>query len=350
MENTNIEIPEQYNIALLAEKIAPTSKKGGQRIIITSHANPDGDALGSSIGLQFLLESLGHTVSVMMPTELPNFLDWLPLYERVMVAETDGMRCAAMLNEADIIFCLDYNALNRVNEVGEWIGKSKAFKVMIDHHMLPQNFTDAHYWRTSASSTCELVYELIAQLGYKNLLSKDGLACLYVGILTDTGGFRHATSPNVFRIVAEMLEAGVDNNVLTDLVFNTYSAKRFSLLTYACSQKMDYDEALGIGIIVLDREAHEKWDIRRGDTEGIPNFALSIRLLRVVVLVTERKDGSIKLSMRSKGDFSVQEICRQYFNGGGHRNASGGSSFIPLAETLHKLKSALAKALTAEKY
>jgi bifunctional oligoribonuclease and PAP phosphatase NrnA len=338
-----MEFATQHNLAQLAAAIAADAAP--RRIIITSHANPDGDALGSSIGLQFLLEALGHTVSVIMPTELPSFLDWMPLFERVLVSETHAQRCQEFIQSADIIFSLDYNALSRVNEVGEWIAKSKAMKVMIDHHINPQLFADAHYWRTDVSSTCELVYELIVKFGYLEMMPKSGLECLYIGLLTDTGGFRHATSANLFRIVADMLERGIDNNRLCDLVFNTYTVKRFRLLTYGTSQAMEILEDIGAAIIVLSQKDHEDLDIRRGDAEGLVNFALSIKILKVAVMVSERKDG-IKLSMRSKDDFSVQEICHQYFNGGGHRNASGGSSSLSLADTLTKLRSILYQKLT----
>ena len=339
-----MEFVEQHNIEALVQLLA----LGKKRIIITSHTNPDADAVGSSLGLQHVLEAMGHSVSVVLPTEVPSFLHWMPKFERIVIAETHAHRAQEFIKNADIIFSLDYSALSRVHEVGNWIGASKAFKVMIDHHLDPQPFADAHYWRTSASSASELVYELLVQLNYIQYMPLAGLDCLYVGILSDTGGFRYATNARLFASVAAMIASGVDNNKLMDLVFNTYTYKRFKLLTYATSQAADIMEDIGAAIIVLTQKDHEELDIRRGDTEGIPNFMLGIKELKAAILVSERKD-EIKFSMRSKGDFSVQSICAEYFNGGGHFNASGGSSKLPLADAVKLLKEILYERLEPKK-
>jgi len=337
---------ERHNLAQLRTLLEdPTHRR--QRIVLTSHANPDGDALGSSLALAHLFSEMGHTVSVIMPTELPDFLSWMPLFNIVVVYEDRPEIARRLLQDADIIFCLDYNSPSRVGDMSDALTQAQGFKVMIDHHLEPQNFTQAHYWRTSSSSTCELVYEWVRDEGWLDKMPADGLDCLYVGLLTDTGGFRHATSANLFRIVADLLERDVDNNYLCDLVFNTYSIKRFRLLTHATSQGMEILDDVGIGIITLTKQDHDHFDIRRGDAEGIANFALSIKELLAAVLVSERKDGTIKISMRSKQDFSVQAICKAHFGGGGHRNASGGSSTLPLADTLQKLKTTLTEAAQA---
>lgn len=338
-----MEFVEQHNISALNALLT----QGKKRVIITAHANPDADAVGSSLGLQHALEAMGHSVSIVLPNEVPNFLHWMPQFERIVIAENNASRAQDFIRNADIIFALDYNGLSRVNEVGNWIAASKAFKVMIDHHLDPQPFTDAHYWRTSASSASELVYELLVQLDYIDNMPLNGLESLYVGILSDTGGFRYATNARLFASVAEMIAKGVNNNKLMDLVFNTYTYKRFKLLTYATSQAVDIMEDIGAAIIVLTQKDHEELDIRRGDTEGIPNFMLGIKDLKVSILVSERKD-EIKFSMRSKGDFSVQAICTEYFNGGGHFNASGGSTKLPLAEALALLKKVLYERLAPQ--
>lgn len=339
-----MEFVEQHNIVALNALLT----EGKKRIIITSHTNPDADAVGSSLGLQHVLEAMGHHASIILPTEVPSFLHWMPQFERIVIAESQAQKAQDFIKQADIIFALDYNALNRVNEVGNWIAASKAFKVMIDHHMDPQPFADAYYWRTSASSASELVYELSVQLNYIDFMPLNGLESLYVGILSDTGGFRYATNATLFASVAEMIARGVNNNKLMDLVFNTYTYKRFKLLTYATSQAVDIMEDIGAAIIVLSQKDHEELDIRRGDTEGIPNFMLGIKDLKVAILVSERKD-EIKFSMRSKGDFSVQAICNEYFNGGGHFNASGGSSKLPLIDAVKLLKEILYQRLASEK-
>ena len=313
-----------------------------QKIVISSHANPDGDALGSSLALYHYLKTLGHEISVIMPTELPDFLNWMPDFDKVLVSYTQAELCKQAIEQATIIFSLDYNALSRVNEVGEWIGSSTAYKVMIDHHLEPENFANAQLWRTSASSTCELVYDFFELLGVWDKVSLEACNCLFVGILTDTGGFRHATSPRLFRVVANILEKGVDNNLISDLVFNDYTVKRFRLLVYCLSQRLELLENLNAGIIGLSLFDHNEWDIKRGDLEGVVNYILKIKKLQLAAIVTERKEG-VKLSLRSKGDYSVQEICKKHFNGGGHRNASGGSSSENLRQTVQKLKDIIAQ-------
>ncbi len=308
-----------------------------KNIVITSHANPDGDALGSSFGLYHFLIKRGHRVTVIMPTELPDFLNWMPSFEKVLVYEQTRTISNQIVTDADIIFALDYNGLSRIEEMAGVVGGSKAFKAMIDHHMEPDGFCDAVLSDTAASSTCQLVYEWVAEMDGLDELSEDALNALYVGILTDTGGFRYATSPRLFRITAAMLEKGVDNNKLTDLVFNSYTVKAFNLLAYCISEKLELLEEYNTGIISLSYADHRKFNIQRGDLEGVVNFILRIRKIRCAALITERRD-IVKLSLRSKGDFSVQHICSNHFNGGGHKNASGGASRESLDEVVAKFK------------
>ncbi len=313
-----------------------------QKIVISSHANPDGDALGSALGLYHYLKTLGHEIVVIMPTELPEFLDWLPDFDKVLVSYHQGDICKKAVGEATIIFSLDYNSLARVNEMSEWIANAKAYKIMIDHHLEPENFADAQLWRTSASSTCELMYDFFELLEVWDKVSVEVGNCLFVGILTDTGGFRHATSPRLFRVVAHILEKGVDNNLISDLIFNDYTIKRFRLLVYCLSQRLELLENLNAGIITLTAFDHNEWDIKRGDLEGVVNYILKIKKLQLAAIVTERKEG-VKLSLRSKGSYSVQDICKKHFNGGGHFNASGGSSSENLRQTVQKLKDIIAQ-------
>ncbi len=311
-----------------------------KRIVITSHANPDGDALGSALGLYHYLKQYGHTIMVVMPTELPDFLEWMPDFKHVVVAENQSTLVQQAIANAQIIFSLDYNSLSRVNEVGTWIGESPAYKIMIDHHLDPDDFATARLWRTSSSSTCELIYDFFEYLGVLDNVPHDAWNCVYVGLLTDTGGFRYATSPRLFRVVADMLERGVDNNLINDLVFNAYTIKRFRLLAYCAYQRLELLEDINTGIIALSKNDHDLWDIKRGDLEGVVNFILKIKQLKVAALITERKD-AVKLSLRSKGSFSVQSICSQHFHGGGHLNASGGSSPDNLQKTVQRLKDIL---------
>ncbi len=311
-----------------------------QNILISSHANPDGDALGSSLALYHYLSDLGHRVNVIMPTEMPDFLDWMPGYDKIWIYEKQSSNCQRIIEQADIIFSLDYSALARVEQMEQLLREAKAYKVMIDHHIDPEDFAQAMLWRTSASSTCELIYEYFELCQALDKVSMKAYECLYVGLLTDTGRFQYATSPRLFRIVADLAERGLNINYISDMVFNSYNYKRFRLLGYSIYERLELLEDINTGIIALDQEDHRKYNIQRGDLEGIVNFILRIRQMRCAVLITERKD-RVKLSFRSKGNFSVQEICQKYFNGGGHFNASGGQTREPFADTLQKVKDLL---------
>lgn len=308
-----------------------------KRIVITSHANPDGDALGSSLGLYHYLKKQGHKITVIMPTEMPQFLSWMKDFDNVLVYENTRTFSTQILKQAELIFALDYNGLGRIEGMGSLVGNSKAYKVMIDHHIDPDDFCHAMLSDVTASSTCQLVYEFIEMMGDLDQLDTDILNALYVGILTDTGGFRYATSARLFRIVANMLEKGVDNNKLTDLVFNAYTVKSFNLLAYCISDRLEILDEYNTGIITISYADHRKYNIQRGDLEGVVNFILKIRKMRCAALITERRD-IVKLSLRSKGDFSVQKICSEHFNGGGHKNASGGASKKPFQEVIQQFK------------
>ena len=317
----------------LKEKVMGDAK----RIVITSHANPDGDAIGSSIGLYCYLNQLGHSVSMIMPTEMPMMLNFMIHFEDIHIFENGRKACAELVKAADIVFVLDYNSLSRIDDLEPYVAKSSAYKVMIDHHIGPEDICHAVLSDTSSSSTCQLVYEWLEQMGAVDSLDVDALSALYVGILTDTGGFRHATSPRLFRVVANMLERGVDNNKMTDLVFNAYTTNSFNLLAFCISQRMEILEDCNTGVIALSQQDHQDFQIKRGDLEGVVNFILKIRKIRCAALITERI-GIVKLSLRSKGDFSVQKICKKHFNGGGHFNASGGSSRQPFNQVVQTFK------------
>ncbi|BDS15522.1 DHH family phosphoesterase [Aureispira anguillae] len=308
-----------------------------KRIVITSHANPDGDALGASLGLYHYLKKQGHRITVIMPTEMPQFLNWMKDFDKVLVYENTRMFSAQILKEAEVIFALDYNDLGRIEGMSSLVGNSNAYKVMIDHHIEPKDFCNAVLSDVTASSTCQLIYEFIEMMDGIDQLDESILNALYVGILTDTGGFRYATSARLFRIVANMLENGIDNNKLTDLVFNSYTVKSFNLLAYCISDCLELMEEYNTGIITISQADHKKYNIQRGDLEGVVNFILKIRKMRCAALITERRD-IVKLSLRSKGDFSVQKICSEHFNGGGHKNASGGAIKKPFKDVIAQFK------------
>lgn len=311
-----------------------------KNILITSHANPDGDAIGSSLALYHYLITLGHRVNVIMPTEMPDFLDFMPGYDKIFIYEKQYESCHRIVEMSDIIFALDYNHFNRTEQMEQLLTSAKAYKVMIDHHIGPDSFPQAMLWRTSASSTCELIYDFFELCGALDKVPMQAYEAMYVGILTDTGRFQYATSPRLFRIVADLTERGLNTNYISDMVSNSYTYKRFRLMGYSIYERLELLEDVNTGIIVLTQEDHRVYNIQRGDLEGIVNFILRIRQMKCAILVTERKD-RVKLSFRSKGNFSVQEICSKYFNGGGHLNASGGQTKESLNDTMKKLKELL---------
>ncbi|MCH2082989.1 MAG: bifunctional oligoribonuclease/PAP phosphatase NrnA [Saprospiraceae bacterium] len=309
-------------------------------IIITTHRNPDGDAIGSSLGLYHYLEDRGHSVKIISPSEYPDFLAWMPEVEKIMIYDIEPEESEKAIQKAEIIFCLDFNALDRIDKVGEIIDKHNCLKVMIDHHLYPENFVDYIISDTTASSTCEMVFDFIVDLGHKHFLNHKIGDCLFTGILTDTGSFKYSTSAKLFRIVADLLDLGVDDYMLQDLIFNSMKEKQLRLLGHCLYNRMEILPEYGTGIIYLTKEDYSTYNIKRGDTEGIVNFLLKINGIKMAAFIMEQPT-IVKISLRSKGDFSVQEIAKRHFKGGGHKNASGGASFQGLNATLKKFKELL---------
>ncbi len=311
-------------------------------IVITSHRNPDGDAIGSSLALYLYLNKLGHTVRVIFPSEYPHFVSWMPDAEKIIIFDIEPELTESTIKRADIIFSLDYNSLDRIDKVGEMIRPLPCTKIMIDHHLNPDYFAEYMLSEPSASSTCELVYDFIEMLGEKDKLDIPIGECLLTGILTDTGSFKYATSPKLFKIVASLLELGVDDTKIHDFVFNSQNEKNLRLLGHCLKDRMEILEEYQTGIIWLTRRDYEYYDIQRGDTEGIVNFLLKMKNIKIAAFITEQPT-IVKISLRSKGDFSVEQIAKKHFKGGGHKNASGGSSYKGLKSTLLEFKNILAE-------
>jgi bifunctional oligoribonuclease and PAP phosphatase NrnA len=311
-----------------------------KNIVITTHRNPDGDAIGSSLAVYHYLSQFGHSVRVMAPSEYPDFLSWMPGASEILIYDLNAEQGNEWLNNADIIFALDYNDLERVDKMGETIAACKCPKVLIDHHLYPESFADYVLSDVSASSTCELVYDFIEQLGHLNRIDRRVGDALFTGILTDTGSFKYSTSPKLFRIVADLIDRGVDDVRLQELIFNSLEEKQLRLLGHCLYNRMEILDEYHTGIITLTKEDYEKYGISRGDTEGIVNFLLKLKNVKVAAFIHEQPTIT-KLSLRSKGEFSVQEIAKQHFKGGGHRNASGGSSYSGLTATVKKFKALL---------
>ena len=308
-----------------------------RKVVIITHFKPDADALGSSLGLAGYLKKKGHTVTVITPSDYPDFLDWMPGNSEVLIFSKEKPKNAdGIINEADIIFCLDFSSLKRINELGVMIEKSKAKKVLIDHHLEPEKFADFEKWDTSAASTAELVFQLIGELGDQALIDKNIANCLYAGLMTDTGGFRHPnTSYNVFQIAASLVKHGADPSAVSKLIYDNNSIERLKLMGFVLAEKLMVLPQYRTAYISLSAEELRKFSSQTGDTEGLVNFGLSIRGIRLSVLISDRKE-NIKLSFRSLGEFSVNEFARKHFEGGGHKNAAGGQTSLTLEETLKK--------------
>lgn len=309
-------------------------------IVITTHRNPDGDAIGSSLGMAGLLSKFGHAVRIVSPSEFPEFLHFLKGADDILVWDTEPEESQRFLKRADIIFCLDFNSLDRIDKVGEFIQDLNTHFVLIDHHLYPEPFAQFQLSRTTASSTCELVFDFAVDIGWEPEIDKTIGECLYTGILTDTGSFKYGTSPHLFKVASRLLEIGVDDYVLQDLIFNSLDEKNLRLLGHCLHNRMEILPEFHTGIIHLTKDDYATFDIQRGDTEGIVNYLLKIKKVKMAVFITEQPT-IVKISLRSKGDFSVQEIARKHFKGGGHKNASGGASFKSLEATLRQFKEIL---------
>ncbi len=315
-------------------------KSKPKNIIITTHVNPDGDAIGSSLGLYHVLKKAGHNALVIVPNNYPDFLKWLPGNDTVLIYESDEDICQDHFETADIIFCLDYNGLSRIDKLETPVAKSKALKVMIDHHPEPEDFVDYTYSYTKASSTAELIYQFIEECDLINHLDADSAPALYTGIMTDTGSFRFpSTSALTHRITANLIDAGANNSEIHNNIYDTSSPNRMKLLGISLDTMQvltDYNTAY----IALSDEQLKNNGFKKGDTEGFVNYCLAIE--GIVFAAFFRQDNDrIKISFRSKGDFSVNKFSRNHFNGGGHTNAAGGIAYGSLKETLDKFVSLL---------
>ena len=328
---------EEYN-GLMQDLIAlKQALSSPRKIVITTHHKPDADALGSSLGMAGYLRKKGHMVTVITPTDYPGFLHWMQGNKQVMVFnEGNEKKAAGFVADADLIFCLDFSALARINELGELVRASPADKVLIDHHLEPENFAKYNFWSTKAASTAELVYQLVVDLGERELIDKDMAESLYAGIMTDTGSFKHpGTSEHTHLVVADLIRLGTDVHKVSKLVYDNNSLDKLRFMGYALSEKLQFLPEYKTAYISITAEELKRFNSRTGDTEGLVNYALSIEGVVMAALITERQD-AVKISFRSIGDFSVNTFARAHFEGGGHKNAAGGKSDLSLEETVEK--------------
>ena len=312
-----------------------------KRIVITPHSNPDADALGSALALSSILMQQGHDVHVVSPNDCPGFLKWMKGESEVVVYDQQPERCIELLESANIIFSLDYSCLDRVGPMGDIICELSATNVIIDHHRSPEDYADFMEWDVSAGATAELIFDLAKSMDWLKFIDPDVADCLYAGILTDTGGFKHPnTSKHIHEIVAELIGMGAHNSKVSKLIYDSNSLDRLRLLGFALNDRLVVREAFRVAYIYLSAEDLARFNSQKGDTEGLVNYALSITGITMAALFTE-KDGLIKISFRSVGDFSVNDFARANFEGGGHTNAAGGKSDLTLQETLEKFEGLL---------
>lgn len=308
-----------------------------KNIVIVPHKNPDGDAIGSTLGLYHFLLKNNHNVQVIVPNDYPSFLKWIPGENSILKHDTDTENCDKLINNADVIFTLDFNAFHRTGNMETVLTQSNALKIMIDHHQEPDNYARYTFSDVTMSSTCEMVYHFIDMLGETSCIDKNIATSLYVGIMTDTGSFRfRSTTSTTHRIIAKLIDKGADNNNIHNNVYDSNSYNRLQLLGCALSNLKIIPESR-TAYITLSQKELNSFDYKKGDTEGVVNYALSIdNIIFAAIFIEDKKEGIIKISLRSKGDFSVNAFSRSHFNGGGHNNAAGGRSELSLKKTVEK--------------
>lgn len=311
---------------------------GKHKISLVIHTNPDGDAMGSALALQMILNKLGHETRVLIPNMYPSFLAWLPNANQGLIFEQHLKELREFLSTSDWVFCLDFNGPKRAGTLQHDLLKATPNKLLIDHHINPEvDEFELIYHDVEVSSTAELVFRLIEELELEHLVDEDIASCLYVGIMTDTGSFSFAIKGGkTFQAVARLSEFGIDAERLHRLVYDTFTEDRLRLLGHALSNKMTILPEYKTSIIALSLSDLKKFNYKIGDTEGLVNLPLSMEKINFAILIMERKD-QIRLSFRSKGSFSVNDFARIHFEGGGHYNAAGATSNLSLQETIDKL-------------
>ncbi len=313
------------------------------KIVLTCHYNPDGDAIGSCLGLQYILKKRGKEVTVIVPNNFPGFLRWMPGASKIIINKQNPEKAKRIMKEADLLICLDFNQASRLDSFLEVIKETAVKTIMIDHHLEPEDFTDVLLSDPKASSTGELIFDVANHLWGIESINQDAATCLYVAIMTDTGSFQYScTTHKVHSIVAELLKTGIKPNEIYDAVYNQFSENRLKLYGFCLAERMEILPELNTGIIHLSQNDMKKFNVKKGDTEGIVNLPLQIKGIRMAVLLTER-ESEVKISLRSKGLIDVSTFARLYFNGGGHYNAAGGQSSDSLQQTIETLKKLIAE-------
>jgi phosphoesterase RecJ-like protein len=306
------------------------------------HQKPDGDAMGAALGLFHFLKKIGHNVTVVSPTNWAKFLNWMPGCDEVVDFEAQTQKATELVENADILFCLDFNAMHRTKKMETLLLGIKCVKALIDHHEQPaEEHFDYGVSDILKSSTCEMVYDFIVQSPFADKLDLDMATCIYTGIMTDTGSFRFAiTSAQTHRAVAHLKELGLDHSIIYENIYDNFLESRLRFIGNALLNRMDVLYEYNTAVMAISRYDLTKYQIQTGDTEGLVNYLLTIEGIKLGALLIDRTEER-KWSFRSKGDFDVNELARNHFEGGGHKNAAGGRSSDTLEESLKKFKEVL---------
>ena len=313
---------------------------GARKIVITTHKNPDGDAIGSAMAMHHFLKTLNKDVTTVVPDHAPDFLHWVKDYHQILAFDQQPDQIRSAISEADLLFSLDYNHLPRVgNDLCPVLEACEKPFILIDHHQQPGEFPEVTYSDTKACSTCEMVYRFIEQCGWKGHINIDVAACIYLGIMTDSGSFRfHNVSDDTHRIAGEMIALGLDHAEIHRQVYDVNLMDKLKLIGYALSEKLVVMPDQATAFISLTKEELQRYNYRQGDTEGLVNQALSIKGIKLAAFFREGSN-EIKTSFRSKGSFDVNTFARTNWQGGGHINAAGGMSADDMPSTLEKFQS-----------
>ncbi|WP_455638565.1 DHH family phosphoesterase [Parabacteroides sp.] len=319
------------------EKIQKAKKyvEKGESFVIVTHVTPDGDALGSSLGLYHFLTAYGKdNVTVIVPNEFPQFYRWMPGAKDIVIHEKYPEFAEQLIGEADVIFCLDFNEPKRIEKLAAPVLASEGRKVLIDHHLDPADFCRVVMSYPQMSSTSEMIFRFICRMGMFDLMNQETAACIYTGMMTDTGAFTYnSNKPEIYTIISELIKKGIDKDLIYRKVFQVYSESRLRLQGYVLYEKMKIYPEKHAALITLSKEELSRFNYVSGDTEGFVNMPLNIEGVSFSVFIREDKD-YIKISFRSVGDFPCNQFASQYFNGGGHKNASGGEFHGTLAEAV----------------
>ncbi|WP_242205911.1 DHH family phosphoesterase [Aestuariivivens insulae] len=313
-----------------------------KKIVIVTHKNPDGDAIGSTLALYHYLIKYNHKTTVILPNDCPSFLKWVPGAETMLIHDYQTDTSNRLIKDAEIVFTLDFNAFHRTGNMETALAESEALKIMIDHHQAPDHYAKFMFSDVNMSSTCEMIYHFIDMLKDTNSIDATIATCIYVGIMTDTGSFKFdCTTSTTHQIVAQLIDKGANNSQIHNNVYDTNSYERLQLLGCALNNLKVLPE-YRTAYISLSQDELNKYNYRKGDTEGVVNYGLSLdNVILAAIFIEDQKEGIIKISLRSKGHFSVNEMSRAHFNGGGHTNAAGGRSYLPLKDTIENFISIL---------